>query len=131
MPAEGATHRDSHELRDLAPVAVGEDAWVMPHGVLADTPSGRTRHPRGCPRRIPSRGGANAEFVDVETWKVRWMDAVFCVTSWWIYFGLLMHSWSAHFSYVLTILHQHLPLLPLRFSVFSSTPVPEVVFVLT
>jgi hypothetical protein len=42
-----------------------------------------------------------------------------------------MHSWSAHFSYVLTILHQHLPLLPLRFSVFSSTPVLEVVFVLT
>jgi len=63
VPAEGATHRDSHELRDLAPVSEGEDAWVLPHGVLADTPGGRTRHPRGCPRRIPSRGGANAEFV--------------------------------------------------------------------
>ena len=63
MPAEGEAHRDSHELRDLAPVTVGEDAWVVPHGVLADTPPGCTRHPRGCPRRIPSRGGANAEFV--------------------------------------------------------------------
>ena len=32
MPAEGAAHRDSHELRDLASVTVGEDAWVVPHG---------------------------------------------------------------------------------------------------
>ena len=63
VPAGGAAHRDSHELRDLAPVTVGEDAWVVPHGVLADTPAGCNRHPRGCPRRIPSRGGANAEFV--------------------------------------------------------------------
>jgi hypothetical protein len=38
VPAEGAAHRDSHELRDLATVAVGEDAWVVLHGVLADTP---------------------------------------------------------------------------------------------
>ena len=42
MPAEGATHRDSHELLDLAPMTVGEDAWVMPHGVLASIPPRRT-----------------------------------------------------------------------------------------
>ena len=53
-------HRDSHELLDLAPITLGEDVWVMPHGVLADTTPGRPRHPRGCPRPIPSRGGANA-----------------------------------------------------------------------
>ena len=74
MPAGGAAHRDSHELRDLAPVTVGEDAWVVQHGESADTPPGCNRHPRGCPRRIPSRDDANADFVDVETWKVRWLQ---------------------------------------------------------
>ena len=62
MPAEGAAHRDSHDLLDLAPMTVGEDVWVMPHGVLASIPPRRTVL-FGCPRRIPSRGGASAEFV--------------------------------------------------------------------
>ena len=74
MPAEGSTHRDSHELVDLAPMTVGEDAWVMPHGVLASIPPRRTGLLGGCPRRIPSRGDASAEFVDVVTWKVRWLQ---------------------------------------------------------
>ena len=85
-------------------MTVGEDAWVMPHGVLASIPPRRTGLLFGCPRRIPSRGGASAEFVDVVTWKVRWLQfdgrcflCKFIVDL----FGLLMNSWRAHFSYVL------------------------------
>ena len=65
----------------------------MSHGVLADTPPGRPRHPRGCPRRIPSRGGANAEFVVVAGGHHALFDGGLCVRLQ----GLVVAQWAARF----------------------------------